>query len=57
MNDTILNIEGIQVIRKIIHGEHTTDVIDCILLKDIHGSEIQIDVNNGKIINSTWRRS
>lgn len=57
MNETILNIEGIKVIRKIIRGEHTTDTIDCITLKDEHRNEIQIDINNGKIIQSTWKKS
>ena len=57
MNDTVLNIEGIKIIRTIIRGEHTTDTIDCIRLKDEHGSEVQIDINNGKIIGNTWKRS
>lgn len=57
MNDTIINIEGIKVIRKIIRGEHTTDTIDCITIKDEYGSEVQIDINTGKITGATWKRS
>ena len=57
MNDTILNIEGIKVIRQIIRGEHTTDYVDCIKLIDIHGNEVKIDILSGKIIGSTWKKS
>lgn len=56
MNDTILSIEGIRVIRKIIRGEQTTDTVDCIEIKDVHGSVVTIDINNGKITNSTWKK-
>ena len=57
MDFTVLQIEGISIIRKVIRGEHTTDVVDCIVFKDEHGNEVQIDINNGKIIHTTWRKS
>ena len=49
MNNTVINIQGIKVIHKIINLEGSSDQAHYLVIKDEYGNEVEIQIIRQKI--------
>jgi hypothetical protein len=56
MNNSIIQINGIHAESKVYPAsEHSTDWYAILTIRDEHDNEIEILINNGKIVESQWK--